>query len=82
MRKGEFQTARGAEEIKRRFNRILLESLLENLDFGEVIIHFLELNTSVKRNEIAEKPELFAEHFEDLMGDTAKIILEKTVKKE
>ena len=69
-----------SDEAKRRFNDLLVESFIESADFGEVIIRFLELNTPLKRSEIADKPEQFAKELEDLLGDGAKIIEEKTIR--
>jgi hypothetical protein len=62
---------------KKRFNDLVVESFLESMDFGEVVLRFLELKSAVKRGEIAEKPEKFAKELEDLLGDSAKIIEEK-----
>ena len=69
-----------SNEAKRRFNDLLVESFIESADFGEVIIRFLELNTPLKRSEIAEKPELFAEELEGLFGDGAKVIEERMIR--
>ena len=68
-----------SNEAKRRFNDLLVESFIESADFGEVIIRFLELNTPLKRSEIADKPELFAEELESLLGDGAKVIEERMI---
>jgi hypothetical protein len=67
-------------EAKKGFNDLVVESLLESMDFGEVVLHFLELKSPIKRDEIADKPEQFAKELEDLFGDGAKIILEKVTK--
>jgi hypothetical protein len=67
-------------EAKKRFNDLLVESLLECMEFGDVALRFLELKTAIKRDEIIEKPEQFAKELEDLYGDSAKIILEKTTR--
>ena len=69
-----------SDEAKRRFNDLLVESFIESADFGEVIIRFLELNTSLKRSEIADKPELFARELESLLGDGAKVIEERMIR--
>jgi len=69
-----------SNEAKRRFNDLLVESFIESADFGEVIIRFLELNTPLKRSEIADKPELFAEELESLLGDGAKVIEERMIR--
>jgi len=69
-----------SDEAKRRFNDLLVESFIESADFGEVIIRFLELNTPLKRSKIADKPELFAEELESLLGDGAKVIEERMIR--
>lgn len=69
-----------SDEAKRRFNDLLIESFIESADFGEVIIRFLELNTPLKRSKIADKPELFAEELESLLGDGAKVIEERMIR--
>jgi len=53
-------------EAKKIFNNLLIESFLESVDFGEVILRFLELRSTIKRDEIAEKPEQFAMELENL----------------
>jgi len=63
------------------FNSLLVESFLESVDFGEVVLRFLELNTAVKLEEIAEKPEVFVEEIEDLYGDSAPLIEERIIRK-
>ena len=77
----------GGEEIRvpdkskiERFNTILVESILESIDFGEVVLRFLELFTPVRRDEIAEKPEVFASELENLFGESAGIIEKRIVK--
>ncbi|MCD6538920.1 hypothetical protein J7L18_10010 [Candidatus Bathyarchaeota archaeon] len=67
-------------EERRKFNRILIESICSSMEFGEAVLHFLELTGPVKRDEIADKPEVFAAELESLLGDGAKIILERIVK--
>ncbi len=69
-----------SNEAKRRFNDLVVESFLESMNFGEVVLRFLELKLAVKRGEIAEKPEQFAKELEDLLGDGAKIIEEKVTR--
>lgn len=66
-----------SDEAKKRFNNLLVECLLECIEFGEVVLRFLELKSAFKRDELAEKPEQFAKELEDLLGDGAKIIEEK-----
>ena len=67
-------------DVKKRFNDLLVESLLESMKFGEVVLRFLELRSAIRRDEIAEKPERFAGELEDLFGNSAKIILEKATR--
>ena len=45
-----------------------------------MIIRFLELNTPLRRSEIADKPELFAKELESLLGDGAKMIEERIIR--
>jgi len=68
-------------QARERFSKLLVESIVESITFGEVVLHFIELNSLVKREEIAEKPELLAREFEDLFGDSAKIIEERIIRK-
>ena len=68
-----------SNEAKKSFNDLLIESLLEWIESGEVVLRFLELKSAIKRDEIAEKPEQFANELEDLFGDGAKIIEEKVI---
>jgi len=68
-----------SNEAKRRFNDLLVGAFLECVEFGEVIIRFIELNTPLNRDEIADKPELFAKELERLLGDGARIIEEKII---
>jgi len=68
------------EESKaERFNSLLIEVILECVEFGEVVLRFLELNSPFRREEVAEKPELFAREIEDLLGDCSKITLERII---
>lgn len=53
---------------KKKFNSLLVESIIEGLDFGEVILRFLELNSNLDRNRIADEPEFFAEELEKTFG--------------
>ncbi|RJS84837.1 hypothetical protein CW706_02950 [Candidatus Bathyarchaeota archaeon] len=68
------------DEKRRRFNRILIESICSSMEFGEAVLRFLELTGPIKRDEIANKPEVFASELESLLGDGARIILERIVK--
>ena len=69
-----------SDEAKIRFNDLLVESFLECVEFGEVMLRFLELNAPLNRNEIADKPELFAKELESLLGEGAKMIEEKIIR--
>ena len=68
-----------SDEDKRKFNAILVESILEGIDFGEVVLRFLELNFNLDRNEIADKPELFARCLEKTLGPWMADIFEKNI---
>ena len=57
-----------SDENKRRFNNVLVESILEGLDFGEIVLRFLELNSNLDRSQIADRPEFFAEELEKTFG--------------
>ena len=50
------------------------------MEFGEAVLRFLELTGPVKRDEIADKPEVFESELKSLLGDEARIILERIVK--
>lgn len=54
------------------FNDRLVESIEEVLNFSQVVLNFLELNTAFKRGEIVNDPGLFSNGLEDLFGDSAK----------
>ena len=64
-----------------RLNRLLVKAICESLNFGEVILHFIELNSSIKRDEIVYNPEAFAKEMEKIFGDSSSIMLETIVKK-
>ena len=65
---------------KRRFNSLIVESFHEAIRFGEVILFFLELNSSVRRSKIAENPELFESKLHDILGDSTPIIKERIIR--
>lgn len=69
-----------SNEAKRRFNDLVVESFLESMCFGEVVLRFLELNSAVRRDELAEKPEAFASQLEGLFGDGAKMVEERMIR--
>lgn len=62
------------------FNEKLVESIEEVLNFSQVVLNFLELNTAFKRGEIVKNPGLFSNGLEDLFGDSAKGIEELIIK--
>jgi len=66
-------------KAERKFNRILIQAILEGLDFGEIILCFIELNSQVKRSQIGEKPELFAEKLEEIFGSWTADIFEERI---
>ena len=67
------------EGDKRRFNMALVESIHEGLDFGEVVLRFLELNFNLNRNRIVDEPEVFAENLEKIFGPWMANIFEKNI---
>jgi len=68
-------------EAEREFNNILLQSFLECVEFGDLILRFLEISSPIKRWELAEKPEMFANGLKDLLGDSAKVKMEEIIQK-
>jgi len=69
----------GSDKDKKRFNDILLEAIFEGLDFGEVVLRFMELNSDLDRSRIAEEPELFAEELKKTFGPWMAHIFEKNI---
>ena len=67
-------------ERRRRFNKLLLESIYESINFAETIVHFMELRTSLSREELVERPNLFVRELEDLLGEGAKAIEKQIIK--
>jgi len=71
-------------EKRKNFNKLVLETVDEELKriFGEtatlVIYGYLENNLSLKREEIAEKIELFSQGLDKFFGSGA-YMLEKTI---
>jgi len=53
------------------FNEKLVESIEEVLNFSQVVLNFLELNTAFNRGGIVKNPGLFSNGLEDLFGDSA-----------
>ena len=72
-------SATRAERQKRRFSQLLVESICESVPFAEWILNFIEMTTSIRRDEIAEKPELFAKELEKLLGEGARIVTREIV---
>ena len=64
---------------KGRFNNILIEAIIEGLDFGEVILRFLELKSGIDRNRIIDKPNIFAEELRKTFGPWTARIFEKNI---
>jgi hypothetical protein len=79
MKKKEKRKDLELQRITRRFNRMLVESIIEGLDFGEVVLRFLELNYSLDRNQIAEQPEHFARDLEETLGPWMATIFERNI---
>ena len=69
------------EEKMHRLNRLLLKAIHESLDFGEVIIRFIELNSSIRKDEIVYNPGVFAKEMEKIFGVSSAIMLEAIVKR-
>jgi len=69
------------EEKMHRLNRLLLKAIHESLDFGEVIIRFIELNSSIRKDEIVYNPGAFAREMEKIFGVSSAIMLEAIVKR-
>jgi hypothetical protein len=63
------------------FNDKLVESIEEVLNFSQVVLNFLELNTAFKRGEIVNDPGVFSSELEDLFGDSTKGIEELIVER-
>lgn len=70
---------------REEFRESLIESIEEVLSFSQVVLNFLELNTSFKRTTILEYPYVFSRELEDLFGQSAKgieeLIIERLYKK-
>ncbi|HDN01998.1 MAG TPA: hypothetical protein ENF42_03390 [Candidatus Bathyarchaeota archaeon] len=68
-------------ELIKKFNRILVESIIEACDFGELLLRMLQYGSFFRWDKIAEQPEIFAEALESLLGTyTADIIEERTMR--
>ncbi len=64
-----------------QFNEILVVTISEILDFGDVVLNFLELNSQFKRREIMNDPEVLSVELRGLFGDSGAIIEDIIVKK-
>jgi len=69
------------ERVKREFNKVLLETIDEVVMFSQVILYFLELTSQFKREEIAERPEVFSSELESLFGEGASIIENRIIER-
>ena len=56
------------------FNKILLATISEVLDFSDVVLNFLELNSSFKRGEIMKNANALSCGLRELFGDSGAII--------
>ncbi len=56
------------------FNKILLATISEVLDFSDVVLNFLELNSSFKRGEIMKNANALSRGLRELFGDSGVII--------
>jgi len=56
------------------FNKILLATISEVLDFSDVVLNFLELNSSFKRGEIRKNADVLSRGLRELFGDSGEII--------
>lgn len=64
----------------RRLNSLLIQAICESLSFGEVILHYIELNCSIRRDEIIYNLEAFVREMEKIFGDSSSIIFENIIK--
>jgi hypothetical protein len=63
------------------FNEILLSIISEVLDFSDVILTFLELNTSFKKDDIMKDVDALSFGLRELLGDSGVIIEDIIVKR-
>lgn len=75
MKKANQQTSREEERISRVIDRVLKQVFGE--EATRLIYHHLENNYFLKRNEIAEKIDLFARGLEDFLRSGAYVIERK-----
>lgn len=67
-----FETASSGEDIVVKMVEEGLDVLGENV--GRVILHHLEISYSLKRNQIAGRPDLFVKALGDVFGEGSLII--------
>ena len=63
------------------FNKILIATISEVLDFSDVVLNFLELNSSFKRGEIMKNADALSRGLRELFGDSGIIIEDIILKK-
>ena len=63
------------------FNKILISTISEVLDFSDVILNFLELNSTFKRGDIVKNADILSHELRELFGDSGAIIEDIIVKK-
>ncbi len=63
------------------FNKILVSTISEVLDFSDVIMNFLELNTSFKRDNIMEDVDSLSLGLKEVFGDSGAILEDILVKR-
>lgn len=66
---------------KKEYREILIESIEDILDFSQVILNFLELNTEFKKERILENPSIFSLELEDIFGSSSSGIEELIIKR-
>ncbi len=66
---------------KEEFNKVLVSTISEVLDFSDVILNFLELNSSFRRGEIVDSADSFSRGLRELFGDSGAAIEDIVVKR-
>jgi len=64
---------------KRKINTLFIESVKEGIDFGETVLRFLELNSNLDRDAIADNPELLIRELEKTVGSWMARIYERNI---
>lgn len=62
------------------FNNMLVSTISEALDFSDVVLNFLELNSSFKRGDMVSSADSFSKGLRDLFGDSG-VVLEDIIAK-